>query len=429
MDQYRKKNQLYNHNVVLIPLGDDFRYTSEAEANAQYENYEKIMKYMNSRPDWNVNIQFGTLKDYFTLVRDKKPQNEMPVLSGDFFTYADRADHYWSGYFTSRPLYKRLDRTVEYYLRSAEILFSFANLHSLKNKQESFDNVLYKKLLTARRNLGLFQHHDGITGTAKTVVNNDYGAKLLESIQTSQLIIQKSIELMLSLKSGVNKDEFLVVDDSRLAHDALTTRNVLKLSDGKPRRVYIFNSNEHKRVDIITIHVDTPFLELYDEKDVLITDSYQVNLLWSKEQTDQLYLEHESDVFELLVQIELNAFEVGSIKIKSKSDGKAYMVKNKFLTSQSANPAQVNLVNKKFEEKGLDKSLIEIVKMSDYESNVIKIGASINFNAVFDAKTGLLKNLVDIKTSEEYKLNIRIVHYGVTNVREKSGGKYTLKKC
>ncbi len=93
-------------------------------------------------------------------------------FSGDFYTYADRSDDYWSGYFTSRPFYKKLDRVVEARLRSAEIAFSVANFmfdpnlpgHSLWH---SVTQDLFKKLTTARRHLGLFQHHDGITGTAK----------------------------------------------------------------------------------------------------------------------------------------------------------------------------------------------------------------------------------------------------------------------
>ncbi len=62
--------------------------------------------------------------------------------------------------------------------RGAEIIFSLALSHARHLKSDNFpSNVLMKNLVNARRSLGLFQHHDGITGTAKDFVVVDYGNK------------------------------------------------------------------------------------------------------------------------------------------------------------------------------------------------------------------------------------------------------------
>ena len=159
---------------------------------------------MNSRSDWNVEAQFGTLKDYFDSLRDNVAQSveRFPSLSGDFFTYADIDDHYWSGYYTTRPFYKQLDRVLESYVRSAEIIYSmtWSHLHRMSTVSERSRNWMSRMmtlLSDARRHLGLFQHHDGITGTAKDHVVQDYAKMMQTSIQDSQTIIQQCAHFLL----------------------------------------------------------------------------------------------------------------------------------------------------------------------------------------------------------------------------------------
>lgn len=200
IDQYKKKAELYKSNVLLVPLGDDFRWTSESEWDAQMNNYETVMKYVNKRPEqFGAALQWGTLSDYFRLLRfdTDSAVNYFPTLSGDFFTYSDRSDHYWSGYYTSRPFYKHLTRKVESRLRAAELMFSWLMTRTYDgDKTHSFRpllNTLFTELVLARRRLGLFQHHDGITGTARTAVVNDYGVRLTKAMNNCNRIISTSL--------------------------------------------------------------------------------------------------------------------------------------------------------------------------------------------------------------------------------------------
>lgn len=62
--------------------------------------------------------------------------------------------------------------------RGAEILYSLALAHARRAGADGrYPLSDYALLTNARRNLGLFQHHDAIAGTAKEAVAVDYGVR------------------------------------------------------------------------------------------------------------------------------------------------------------------------------------------------------------------------------------------------------------
>ncbi|KFO96646.1 Alpha-mannosidase 2x, partial [Calypte anna] len=276
LDQYRKKSKLYRSKVLLVPLGDDFRYDKPQEWDAQFLNYQRIFDFLNSQPNLHVQAQFGTLSDYFDalykslgIVPGMKPPG-FPVLSGDFFSYADREDHYWTGYFTSRPFYKNLNRVLEAHLRGAEILFSLALAHARHTGADSrYPLSDYALLTNARRNLGLFQHHDAIAGTAKEAVAVDYGVRLLHSLTNlNHVIINAAQYLVLGDKDTYGRDAaapFLSMDDTRPSQDSLPEKTVVKL-DTSPRFLVVFNPLEQERLSMVPVLVDSSYVRVLSEE-------------------------------------------------------------------------------------------------------------------------------------------------------------------
>ena len=215
LGQARRSGSLSQHNTVMAILGDDFRFRNATEWDNAYASFTRIFDEINSNPEryGDAKAQFGTVKTFFEVVRERQPEPEFPLFNGDFFVYSDgltdevngsgdgnqqRRGSYWSGFYGSRPFYKQLYREVEANLRSAEILFAFIKMKSLSPSPAVGAGVgtptyakcfstavarrLFKRLQIARRHLALFAHHDAAPGVSTDEVMRDYGRRLHEAV-------------------------------------------------------------------------------------------------------------------------------------------------------------------------------------------------------------------------------------------------------
>ncbi|KAK7063280.1 Alpha-mannosidase 2 [Halocaridina rubra] len=326
LDQYRKKAQLYRSNLLLVPLGDDFRYTRFDEWDKQYDNYQKLFDFMNSKAELNVEAQFGTLADYFRALHEESdtPAGEehgiFPSLSGDFFTYADRDDHYWSGYYTSRPFHKKLDRVLEAYLRGAEILYSsmLASQSNIGSPLKEFSNNLLDRLVIARRHLALFQHHDGITGTAKDHVVIDYAKKMLEALHNCQHVIQQSAHYLLTFNQQSYTGEpgalHFEMGEKFIEHNKIASQMVIALRDGSVVPIVLYNSDAHRRRELFTLRTSSPYVEVLSGKDQ--PTSFQVDPVFIKSG------EAADNMFDVTFMVDLAALSLTTYTLKALEPGK-----------------------------------------------------------------------------------------------------------
>uniref|UniRef100_A0A8D0E1N9 Alpha-mannosidase n=1 Tax=Salvator merianae TaxID=96440 RepID=A0A8D0E1N9_SALMN len=409
LDQYRKKSKLFRTKVLLAPLGDDFRYSESLEWDQQYRNYQKLFDYMNSHPEFHVKAQFGTLSDYFEALHkasnlDEENNNSVfPVLSGDFFTYADRDHHYWSGYFTSRPFYKRLDRVLESYLRAAEILYSLALAHSKNNaKMQAFPSVDHYKLLTeARRNVGLFQHHDAITGTSKDWVVVDYGTRLFHSLMNLKKIITDSAHILILKDQEMYQynpsTPFLTMDDVQSSQDSLPHKTVINLSK-QPRYLLIYNPTEQERSSVVSVYVNTPRVKVLSPSGRSVV--VQLTAVWDGA------VKISDDAYQVSFLASIPPLGFGVYQLLEGLSSETVLADYNLYHYDKAKLVKPYRI---FSVKEIQNALDEIM----LENSYMKVW--------FSGNSGLLEKVNTKEDNKSNRVKMEFVWYGTANNRDKSG--------
>ncbi|XP_037284106.2 alpha-Mannosidase class II b [Rhipicephalus microplus] len=300
LGQYGRIGSLFPHNVALVPLGDDFRFDHDIEWEQQYANYRKLFDYINKSKRLHAHVRFGTLSDYFEEVyarMEKGVSREHPFakLAGDFHSYGDMyaegKPSYWTGYFTTRPYLKHFSRELEHWLRAAEILYSLARVYLNESGQTDLGRRLdadYVFLVQTRDALGLFQHHDAITGTSKEGVMADYGSRMYNGMKEAMGVIAHAAQYLMlveqpmvsaAIQSQRPVTSYLYPDVQRPTYDVLPIKLPLSVPEIHGRKIVLYNSHAQTLQEVVRVHVYDPVSRVLDAtgEDVL----FQLNPVWT----------------------------------------------------------------------------------------------------------------------------------------------------
>ncbi|KAG6542998.1 hypothetical protein Mapa_015494 [Marchantia paleacea] len=159
---------------IMWTMGDDFTYQN---AVTWFENMDKLIHYANL--DGRVNVLYSNPSIY--LEAKMAANQSWPIKTGDFFPYADSALSFWTGYFTSRAAFKGYVRQLSGFLQAAKQLEFFVGRSSKRST-----DLLQDAMATV-------QHHDGVSGTAKQHVTDDYITRLFQGAVAAEAVVNSAL--------------------------------------------------------------------------------------------------------------------------------------------------------------------------------------------------------------------------------------------
>ncbi|TKY62976.1 Alpha-mannosidase protein [Spatholobus suberectus] len=240
-------------NHIMWTMGTDFKYQY---AHTWFRQLDKLIHYVNK--DGRVNALYSTPSIYTDA---KYATNESwPIKTYDFFPYADSANAYWTGYFTSRPAIKRYVRLMSgYYLAARQLEFFRGRMNSGPNTDSLADA------------LAIAQHHDAVTGTEKQHVANDYskrlsiGYKEAEELVSSSLACLAESPLLTRCQNPVTKFQ-----QCPLLNISYCPTSEVDLVQGKNLVIVVYNSLGWRRNEVIRIPVIDADVTVHDSNGIEI---------------------------------------------------------------------------------------------------------------------------------------------------------------
>ncbi|KAI4350436.1 hypothetical protein L6164_004892 [Bauhinia variegata] len=236
-------------NHIMWTMGTDFKYQY---AHTWFRQMDKFIHYVNK--DGRVNALYSTPSVY----TDAKhaSHESWPIKTDDFFPYADRANAYWTGYFTSRPAIKRYVRQMSgYYLAARQLEF----FRGRKNSGPNTDSLADA--------LAIAQHHDAVTGTEKQHVANDYSKRLSIGYKEAKELVSSSLACLVESTSITGcKNPVSKFQQCPLLNISYCPASEVDLARGQILVIVVYNSLGWRRNEVVRIPVTNEDVTVHDSE-------------------------------------------------------------------------------------------------------------------------------------------------------------------
>ncbi|KAK3410478.1 hypothetical protein EUGRSUZ_J02457 [Eucalyptus grandis] len=168
-------------------VSNDFEPVQDNNLLYDYNVEKRVNDFIGAAmtQDGRVNALYSTPSIYMDA---KNAANvSWPLKTDDYLP----KDAYWTGFFTSRPALKGYVRMLSgYHLAARQLEFLVGRRSSGPSTYRLGDA------------LGLVQHHDALTGTAKQHTTNDYEKRLAIGASEAEAVVDNALSCLVSKKPG-----------------------------------------------------------------------------------------------------------------------------------------------------------------------------------------------------------------------------------
>lgn len=347
------------HGQILVPWGTDFAHP---DAQKDYKWMDKAIDFINANHDelGVGSVFYSSPKQYVDAVYAHN--YTFNRRSFDYLPLYHEGEGYWTGFYTSVPRFKGVERYAMNQLSAVDIAMS-TNPHGAPRLAS------IQAVDALRQQQGLNQHHDTVTGTSDANVRPWYFSHTASALDTADTTVADSLG-----EKGAA---------STACHNSLigVCPATAGLASGQSVAVQVFNQLAQRRTEIIRVPVPTKNASVAG----IGADLQQVTALWEMtEAQDKGIGSIEGRYpYELAFQLELPPLTTVTVSL---------------LPLQQSASSKVT-----YEE-------VLLTKKGDFN---ISQGPTTVF---FDGRTGAVKSMETDIQSMDVKL-----HYGYYEMDQKSG--------